>query len=157
MTIFSRSAAETKKIASILAREITRSKTSATAFVIALSGDLGAGKTTFAQGFAKALGVENRILSPTFVLMKIYNLQLTTRTRTPCAYKYLVHIDCYRIGSPKDLISLGIKNILRDKDAIILIEWPERIRRLIPERALLVRFRHGKKENERRIDFEGNV
>ena len=148
MEIHTRSAKETRGIARELAFEIARAKTRASACVIALSGALGAGKTTFAQGFAKALGIKERVLSPTFVIMKIYVLQKRARL------KHFVHIDCYRIHSSRDLASLGIKEIFKDKKAIVLIEWPERIRRLIPKNALWIRFRHGKKENERILSFQ---
>jgi len=146
--ITTRSASETKKIATILASETLQSKTQRSALVIALSGNLGSGKTTFAQGFAEGLGIKERVLSPTFVLMKIYTLQKRARK------KYFIHIDCYRIHSSRDLASLGIKEIFKDKKAIVLIEWPERIRRLIPKNALWIRFRHGKKENERILSFQ---
>lgn len=96
---------------------------------------MGAGKTTFVQGLAKALGVEGNVLSPTFVLLKIYPL----RTR---AFKHLIHIDCYRLDSPRDLLPLGFKNLLRDKDAIIVIEWADRVRRIIPRHATWITFRH---------------
>lgn len=145
--ITTRSANETKKIASILAREASKTKIDASALVIALSGNLGAGKTTFTQGFARALGIRERVLSPTFVIMKIYALQKRARAQ------HFVHIDCYRIHSPRDITPLGVKEIFKDKDAIILIEWPERIRTLIPKSALWVKFRHGKKENERILTF----
>ena len=145
--ITTRSAGETKKIASILASETLQSKTQRSALVIALSGDLGAGKTTFAQGFAEALGIKERVLSPTFVIMKIYAIQKRAQI------KHFIHIDCYRIHSSRDLASLGVKEIFKDARAIVLIEWPERIRGLIPKNALWVRFRHGKKENERILTF----
>ncbi len=140
-----KSARGTKRIASKLAQEIRSEKPKKHAFVILLHGNLGAGKTTFAQGFAGALGIKERILSPTFVLMKIYPI------RKKSAYKFLVHIDCYRIDSTKDVVRLGVKDIFLDKDAIVLVEWPERIRQIIPKRALLIRFGHGRKEQERVI------
>lgn len=145
--ITTRSARETKKIASLLAKEVSKSKTRAHALVIALSGNLGVGKTTFAQGFAEELGIKERVLSPTFVIMKIYALQKRALAR------HFVHIDCYRIHSPRDLASLGVKEMFKDARAIVLIEWPERIRGLIPRNALWVKFRHGKKENERILTF----
>ncbi len=145
--ITTRSASETKKIASILAKEASQSKGGASALVIALSGALGAGKTTFAQGFAESLGIKERVLSPTFVIMKIYALQKRARK------KHFIHIDCYRIHSSRDLAPLGIKEIFKDKNAIILIEWPERIKSMIPKNALWIRLKHGKKENERILAF----
>lgn len=143
MEIRTKSVQETKSIARDLALEVARAKNQPSAFVIALSGALGAGKTTFAQGFAQALGIKERVLSPTFVIMKIYALQKRARAR------HFVHIDCYRIRSPRDLVHLGVKEIFKDARAIVLIEWPERIRGLIPGNVLWIRLKHGKKEQER--------
>ena len=67
------------------------------------------------------------------------------------SFGHLIHIDCYRIHGPKDLIHLGLKELLKDKDAIILIEWAERIKKILPYDALWVRFRHGRKYSERNI------
>ena len=139
--ITTKSAGETQKIACILAKEL---RPSTRARVIALQGELGAGKTTFAQGFAQALGIKENVLSPTFVLMKIYSLKKSI-------FRRLVHIDCYRIASPKDLAPLGIKEILKDPRNIVLIEWPERIKKIIPRDAIWLKFVHGAKQNERRI------
>lgn len=141
-----RSAVETKKIASRLAGEIAHIR-SDRARVIALTGDLGAGKTTFAQGFAHALGVKDIIQSPTFVLMKIYSLKRKKDI------KHLVHLDAYRMESVKEAEHLGLKEILKDKDAVILIEWAERIKKILPKDAMWIYFEHGKKANERGIKF----
>lgn len=135
---------KTQKFAARLAREFTRpGLIKRGARVIALEGNLGSGKTTFVQGFTRALGIEENVLSPTFVLMKIYKIGKLQR------FKHLIHIDCYRIDSPKDLLRLGFKDLLKDKDAIILIEWADRIRQLLPRSAVWVGFKHGRKPNER--------
>lgn len=134
-TFVTKGAAETKKAAATIAVEVVRAKHEK-AFVVALEGELGAGKTTFVQGFARALGVKENVLSPTFVLMKIYKLPINFKL------KHLIHIDCYRIDSPKDLLHLGFRDLLKDKDAIILIEWADRIRRLIPKDAVWIHFEH---------------
>ena len=147
MEIRTKSAKETENIARKLALEAVRAKNQTSALVIALSGALGAGKTTFAQGFAQTLGIKERVLSPTFVLMKIYEIQKRARPR------HFVHIDCYRIRSARDIIPLGVKEIFKDTKAIVLIEWPERIRGLIPRNALWIRLKHGEKENERILSF----
>ncbi|OGZ95881.1 MAG: tRNA (adenosine(37)-N6)-threonylcarbamoyltransferase complex ATPase subunit type 1 TsaE [Candidatus Sungbacteria bacterium RIFCSPHIGHO2_01_FULL_50_25] len=145
MHIRTKNKRETEKIASILAKEVARARVGKGAAIIALSGNLGAGKTTFAQGFARALGIRERVLSPTFVIMKIYAVQKRIWTR------HFVHIDCYRMRSACDIAPLGVKEIFKDTRAIVVVEWPERIRRLIPRNALWVRFRHGKRESERDI------
>ena len=139
----SKSAFQTKKFASFLAKEIVKSPAHKT-LVLALEGNLGSGKTTFTQGFAPSLGVKENVLSPTFVLMKIYEIKRKS-------YKHLIHIDCYRVESPRELSHLGFKKILKDKDAIILIEWADRIKKLIPRDAVRIKFKHGNKKQERII------
>lgn len=140
--IVSKSTVETKKIAELLVKELPGRRSGA-ALVFALSGELGSGKTTFVQGFAKALGIKEKILSPTFLILKIYGLPQMSR------FRHLAHIDCYRLDSPKDLAELGFKNMLKDSNAIILIEWAERIKRLLPDKIIRIKFRYGRKENER--------
>jgi len=95
------------------------------AYVIALSGNLGAGKTTFSQELAKQLGVTESVASPTFVIMKQYAL-------TNQRFERLVHIDAYRLESAEELQTLHIESVLSDKDTIVLLEWPEHVQDCIP-------------------------
>lgn len=142
--IISRSKSETQKVAASLAEELVKSDfTNGGLAVMALEGNLGSGKTTFVQGFARALGVKEKIQSPTFVLMKVYPLTKAKK------FRHLIHIDCYRLDSPKDLLHLGFKDLVKDQDAIILIEWADRVRGLIPRSALWIKFKHGKRPHER--------
>lgn len=104
-----------------------------TATVLALHGDLGAGKTTFTQILARTLGVTEVVTSPTFVIMKIYN---TNDDR----FKTLVHIDAYRLENVDELRVLGFDEILKQKDTIICIEWAERIIELLPSHAIHLQF-----------------
>lgn len=106
---------ETKKIASKLARKIK-------ANVIALSGELGAGKTIFVQGFAKALGIKEKIISPTFVLIRQHKIPNTKNT--------LYHIDLYRLENNIDIKQLGINEIISNPDNLVLIEWAEKLAEL---------------------------
>ena len=138
ISIETKSAAETQRAAKLLAEELRPLPKGAA--VVALVGELGAGKTTFVQGFAQALGVKERVLSPTFVLMKIYPL---TRRR----FRHLVHIDCYRLGSPADLLRLGFGELLKDRDLLILIEWADRIEKVLPAHAVRCHFTHGEKSH----------
>lgn len=98
------------------------------ATVVALKGDLGAGKTTFVQGAAKALGVREQITSPTFVIEKIYPL-------TEQKFEQIVHIDAYRLKNAHELATLGWEEVLKNSSKLVFIEWPERVRELIPRTA----------------------
>lgn len=112
--------------------------------IIALKGPLGGGKTTFAQGFARGLGIKEKILSPTFVIRKRFPLR-------SCFFSNLYHLDCYRIPTPKELISLGIKEILNNQENIILIEWPEKIKKLLRKPFIEISFSFLKKGRQIRI------
>ena len=104
-----------------------------TATVVALSGELGAGKTTFTQKIAKALGVEEAVTSPTFVLEKIYKLEGQKFT-------HLIHIDAYRLNGAHELEVLGWKELLADSGNLILLEWPEKVVGAIPKDAIRISF-----------------
>ena len=104
------------------------------ALVIALFGDLGSGKTTFVQGFLKAMGARGNIASPTFVLMKRYAPKKSG--------KVMYHLDLYRIRRPSELAALRVSELFRDPRNIILIEWAERAGRTLPRGAHRVRFFH---------------
>jgi tRNA threonylcarbamoyladenosine biosynthesis protein TsaE len=117
------------------------------ALVLALRGDLGAGKTTFAQGFLKGLGFKKRAASPTFVLIRRHSL----RKRSLKAFTDVFHVDAYRLKRSTHLAALGFKEILADPRHIVLIEWPERVAGIMPRNAMRLTFRHGKHENERSI------
>lgn len=94
-----------------------------------LYGDLGFGKTTFVKGIAKGLGITSRIISPTFVVVRTHNIQ-----DPKSKIQDLIHIDLYRIEGEKQLIKLGLEEILLDKVSIKLIEWPERMAKLSRQR-----------------------
>lgn len=107
------------------------------ATVIALSGPLGAGKTTFAQGFARGLGVEEPVLSPTFVIQRSYAVPTSAR-RPP--FRRLVHVDAYRLEDAAELSRIGFADVLRDARAAVLIEWPERVEAIVPRDARRIVF-----------------
>ncbi len=131
---------ETKKIATDLARKIIKTKKGA---VIALEGELGAGKTVFVKGFVKALGVKSKIKSPTFVLMKKYVSRGTN----------LYHLDCYRVKDEKDLRIPELNEILEASHNIVMIEWAERVRKILPKKHITVHIDHIS-ENERKITIK---
>ena len=100
--------------------------------VLALSGDLGAGKTTFVQTLAKRLDIRETVTSPTFVIMKQYGAL--------GSFEKLVHIDAYRIESVDEMPVLGFEEILEEKGTIICIEWAERIKELLPNNTMYLKF-----------------
>ena len=100
---------------------------------ICLYGDLGSGKTTFVQGLAKGFGITSRLLSPTFIIVRRYQL------KEPFSLFY--HIDLYRIESNLALEGLGISEILSDALSVIAIEWAEKLGDFIPKRRLDIRLR----------------
>ncbi|WP_448100555.1 tRNA (adenosine(37)-N6)-threonylcarbamoyltransferase complex ATPase subunit type 1 TsaE [Luteibacter jiangsuensis] len=99
--------------------------------VVYLHGDLGAGKTTFARAFLRALGVGERVKSPTYSLIEGYDL----------ADRRAFHLDLYRIADPGELEWLGLDS-LAEPGAIVLVEWPERGAGALPPVDLEIRFRH---------------
>ncbi len=108
--------------------------------VYTLSGDLGAGKTVFARGFALGLGIKRNINSPTFVLMKIYPVK-----NNP-TIKHLCHIDAYRLKSARDLAAIGAGDYLGDQDSVCLIEWPEKVKGSLTKRKKTIKIAHLGKE-----------
>lgn len=110
----SKTQSETEKIAQDVIKQLSGGE------VLALVGNLGAGKTVFVKGLAKALGIEDNITSPTFVLMKIYQTK-------HAKIKRLVHVDCYRLEKVDDLEEIGLADYLHDPANIVVIEWADRI------------------------------
>jgi tRNA threonylcarbamoyladenosine biosynthesis protein TsaE len=117
------------------------------AFVIALEGELGAGKTTFLQGFAKGLGIKEKILSPTFVIMRKFRIM-----NHELRIKNFFHIDCYRLNNPKELLALGFKEIILDPENIVAIEWADKIKKILPRNVVRIKFKLIE-EKIRRITF----
>jgi len=116
--------------------------------VIALIGDLGTGKTVFIKGMARGLGIKKTITSPSFVLMKLYQVK-DSRFKI----KNLLHIDAYRLKNEKDLIGIGVLDWLGKKDTVTVIEWAERVKKLLPKKAIKIKIKFGKKKYERIINF----
>lgn len=107
-----------------LGREVARSIKQG---VLLLHGDLGSGKTTFTQGFAEGLGITERLLSPTFIIVRRYEL--------PSA-GLLYHLDLYRVQHASQLAELGLDEMSTDTDSYIVVEWPEKMEK-IPDRESL--------------------
>lgn len=134
---------QTKKLGERLAKEILRKKNKKTAFVIGLEGELGSGKTTFLQGFAKGLGIKQKILSPTFVILK--NFKITKiknqkpRTKN-LRFENFYHLDCYRIEKPREILALGFKEIISNPENVAAIEWASKIKKILPKNTLILKF-----------------
>jgi tRNA threonylcarbamoyladenosine biosynthesis protein TsaE len=129
------SSLQTKKMGAFLAKEILKSKPGEGALILALRGRLGAGKTSFVQGLAAGFSVKGPVNSPTFVLIKEYDLPQNRR-----GFKKFYHIDCYRLARSRDLEDLGIANILKDPQNIVVIEWPEIARTTLAKGVLVLHF-----------------
>ncbi len=140
------SASKTRELGVMFARAVLRFSCRHHALILALQGDLGTGKTTFTQGFTKGLGIQERVLSPTFIIFR----------RFPVArrsfFKSFFQIDCYRLSKPTDLLSLGWKDIVKDPSNIVVLEWPERVAKLLPKDAIAIRFSYAGK-NSRTISI----
>lgn len=117
--------------------------------VVALRGDLGAGKTAFSAGILTALGADGPFPSPTFVIMHRYDLV----TPSVSGIRRVYHIDAYRIDDPDDLARLGFEEWISDPEGLVLIEWPERVETLIPDNMVTVSL-ETVSEMERKIIFE---
>lgn len=128
-----------KKAGALFAKEIMALPAPSRALVVGLEGELGSGKTTFAQGFIRAFGVAERVTSPTFLIFKKFEL-LNSNPSHPFARLY--HIDCYRLSRPEELLALGWKDMVSDPAAIILAEWSDRIKPLMPSSAARLLFEH---------------
>ena len=134
------SVTETQSFAADLANSLS------TEIVIALIGDLGSGKTTFAQGFAEGLGISEHVGSPTFKLVSEYDGQKGK----------LIHVDAYRLEGIDDFLNIGGEDILATPKAIILIEWGDKLESILPPDAIRISFKRVLDvENERLISIKG--
>jgi len=142
------SSAQTKKLGQKLAKDILKKKPEKTAFVIGLEGELGSGKTTFVQGFAKALGIKEKVLSPTFVIIERFQFNNLTIKQ----FNNFYHLDCYRIKKPRELLDLGFKEIISNPRNIVAVEWADKIKKIMPEDVLWINFEFID-EKKRKISF----
>lgn len=135
---------QTQKIAEVLVKTILVDPKKSPR-IFGLQGDLGAGKTTFMQGIAKALKIKNKILSPTFVIMKDFKIGLKP-------FQRLFHIDCYRFDKPEEILALNFQEIIANPKNLIFIEWPERIAKFLPKNSVWLEFKvKGKDKREIKI------
>ncbi len=145
MEIKTKTEKETKRVGKKLAENILNKKKDKKV-VVALRGNLGAGKTVFTKGFAEKFDVLE-ITSPTFVIMKSYEVNKGNFNR-------LFHIDCYRLEKKSDLKEINFEDILETEGNIIIVEWPDKLTNL-PEDIVSVEF-DILPENKRKIRIFGN-
>jgi len=126
---------ETQKVGQNFAHEILALGAQKNAVVLALRGDLGAGKTTFLQGLARGLGIEEVVNSPTFVIMKKFKIN-------DLRFKNFYHLDLYRLENEKDMEFLDINEIVENSENIVAIEWPEKAGDILPKNTILIKFQH---------------
>ena len=133
------SAEQTRRFGRQLARHLRGGE------VIALIGDLGAGKTVLVKGMAVGLGIKHRVSSPTFVLMRVYPVQPHKTIRR------FVHVDAYRVRHAAELLEIGLVDYLGQPDTVTVIEWADRVREILPHKTIRVQMEHGKSFNQRKL------
>lgn len=126
---------ETKELGRKLAKKL------ASGGVLCLYGDLGAGKTTLVQGLAAGLGVKDRIISPTFILVRRYSIP---------AGKFFYHVDLYRLNSPEELAGIGLSELWSEPGNVVAIEWPAKAAATLPKKRTEV-YLETVGENERKV------
>ena len=129
---------ETFNLAKKLAKEFKGGE------VIGLEGNLGAGKTVFVKGLAAGLGIKEVVNSPTFVLMKVYNIE-----NLKFKIVNLVHVDAYRINDSQELIGIGLEDYMGRKDTVTVIEWADKVKDILTKDATCINLRG--KNNKRQI------
>ena len=127
---------ETEQLAGEVAKKLKRGD------VLALYGDLGAGKTTFTRFLVKALGFTGRVQSPTFVLARVYNLDLNNVSSSGSGSRInrINHLDLYRLQNKEEVGGLGIKEYFDQPDSLTVIEWPEVAEDYLPENTVKIIF-----------------
>lgn len=139
MEVITKNARETQRLGEKIGRSLKKGA------IVALYGELGGGKTTFAQGLARGLGVKKRIISPTFVFMRQY----------PLVGRTFYHVDLYRIEGVEEARGLGVEEVLADPEAVVAIEWAEKIDKILPRERTDIFFEYsGEKERKIKIGKE---
>jgi tRNA threonylcarbamoyladenosine biosynthesis protein TsaE len=127
--IITKSAEETKRVGYFFSEEANKFLSKNHALILCLNGDLGGGKTTFTQGLAKGFGIKQKVSSPTFLIIKKYSVKNN--------FKNFYHLDCYRLEDSQELIDLGFQEMIKDKNNLIVIEWAEKIKKIMPSKNVI--------------------
>lgn len=156
MEIVTHSPRETQKLGEKISADLKPGS------ILALYGELGSGKTTFIQGIARGLGIKKRVISPTFVFIRQYGISFKTprRCRETASAKAppprwskgstLYHVDLYRINGATEAKGLGLEETFSDKKGIVVIEWADRIKEILPKKRTDIYFEY-LGENKRKI------
>lgn len=151
---------EMEKFAQSVVNKLPRSQAPGKAVIFALYGDLGSGKTTFTKSFISAFGVKQTVTSPTFVIEKIYKLPVSFKNENGDMvqnnFKYIIHIDAYRLSSGEEMKELGWDEIINNSENIILIEWPEKISDILPNGIYNIYFRFIDEE-KREVKYKQDI
>ena len=140
--IITKSEQETREFGQMLAKSIKPGT------VLGLTGELGSGKTQLVKGLAGGLRMKGVIASPTFAILKSYKLKVASRK-----WQNLIHVDCYRLNNPRELLDLGLEEYIKSGNNIIAIEWAEQVKSILPKHTIWIRFKvNGKNEREIEIN-----
>lgn len=150
----SNSPEQTRSFSTRFAKAVLRCGPGKKAAVIALQGELGSGKTTFLQGFARGLGIKEKVLSPSFVIMKKLKIPSYRPHASRFRFRDFYHFDCYRIDNQKELLALGLREIITRPQNIVVVEWADRVHGAIPRDSTWIRF-HLRGKSEREIRIQG--
>lgn len=132
---------ETKKIGEIIGKKCRGGE------IFCLSGDLGAGKTTIAQGISRGLNIKKNITSPTFIIVNNYKIK-----NHPKKIKGLIHLDVYRIKNLRELEEVGFFDFLKEPKTVVIIEWGEKIKKYLPKKHIKIKIKNTA-ENKRKISI----
>jgi len=132
-TYITKSAEETAKLGQNIGKTVKNST------LIALYGDLGSGKTTFVQGLAKGLGISKRLISPTFIILRTYQITISNKQ---IAISNFYHVDLYRTQSGDDIRGIGLDEIIKNNQDIIAVEWAEKLGEFLPDKRIDIHFKH---------------
>lgn len=146
MKFYSNSLLHTKKIARELAKKVLLSPHKKTV-VVGLVGDLGSGKTTFVKSFAKEFGIRSNITSPTFLIQKKHKIKKS-------GFASFLHVDAYRIKKINELYTIGFTDELSNNQNVVVIEWADMIKKILPKKMIWVSFVHGKNKNQRYVSIK---
>ena len=151
MEVITKSPTQTQKLGEKIGCNLISQKIKSKIFC--LYGDLGSGKTTFIQGLAKGLGIKKRVISPTFVFIRQYEIRNTQYVSHLTSHlSRFYHVDLYRINKVEEAKDLGLQEIFEDKEAIVAIEWAERIKEILPKKRIDIYFDYVS-ENQRKINI----